>query len=155
MDEARAITEFLESLRPLAIRLFQAGVEAERERIADLLHVARVPRVAEPQNPEVSSYGAVGKQVSSALVGLSAKYPQGADAEAVHGACPGLTLMQVRSALKMLHNTGEAVRVDRGRYLPAQSSAGAETGGVAPPGPSQPTSQSTEPRNGPKGNGVP
>jgi hypothetical protein len=154
MDENRAIEEFLTKLRPLVIQLFKAGAAAERVKMLSLLG-ADLPVKSEglpTVNERFPQYGAVTKNVRNALASLSAVSPDGVDSAAIHEACPALTAMQIRTALKQLAKLGDAVRVSRGSYLPA--TAGGEPGVVAP-GPVT-HSQSVEAASGgSKGHGFP
>jgi hypothetical protein len=160
MDAKSAVDEFLEAIRPAVTRLVQTASQAERERILAFLSVSaeqssNISVDRAPKAPGSPQYGSVTKKVRAALSNLALAHPGGVDAAMVHGACSGLTILQVRTALKTLAKLGDAARAARGSYLPAQSSAQAETGAVAAPVPFNLTSQSVEAaHHGSKGNGV-
>jgi hypothetical protein len=135
----RLIPEFL----TLARRIYDAGVRAERDRLLTVLQSPdgdqssdREPKRGRAQS---TAYGSISAPVREALIELVPDYPDGigaADLAAYferQGSGPNEK--QVRAALKLLLNTGEANRVSRGRYLPrtaAQPQSEEEPGGDAP-----------------------
>lgn len=159
MDATESANKVIEEhIRPALIRMFQMGEESARGRLISLLQGEIAPgpravtRVVRPNNP---GYGALTKRVRDALAKVTANGSEGANAELVQAVCLDLTILQVRSALKTLSKTGDAVRVSRGNYLPASNSARAETGAVAAPAPVSLFGQSMEAvHSGPKGNGA-
>jgi hypothetical protein len=116
----RLVPEFLS----LARRIFDAGVQAERARLLALIQPdARQDAGARHEfRRESASYGTVSPLVKDALGTLAVDSPDGVGAGEIaayfDGRGGGPTEKQVRAALKQLHNTGEAIRASRGRYLP-------------------------------------
>jgi hypothetical protein len=121
-DFKRQEQEFL----VLARRIFNAGVRTERERVVAFLQgkggfVVRA-EVAHPQSAKTTQYGSVSAPVRDALIELGSNSPDGVGAadlaDYFERRGGGPTEKQVRAALKLLTNTGEANRVSRGKYLP-------------------------------------
>jgi hypothetical protein len=124
----RLIPDFL----ALARRIFDAGARAERERLLALIQspdstVFASSRDHKTSDPKPTTYGSISAPVRDALIELGADSPEGVGAgdlaayfERKGG---GPTEKQVRAALKLLWNTGEANRVSRGRYLPRAAAA--------------------------------
>ena len=136
-DFKRLEREFL----ALARRIFDAGVRTERESVVAFLQgkggfVAQT-EVAHPRRAKTTQYGSVSAPVRDALIELSSNSSDGVGAadlaDYFERRGGGPTEKQVRAALKLLTNTGEANRVSRGRYLP-RVAAVPQTSGETPDG---------------------
>ena len=143
----RVIAQLMPSLMPefqgLARRLIEAGIQYERRRVLAFLGDSvpslslstSAPIVSVSRREGAAAYGAVSTPVREALRALSADTPTGvttADIAAhfeLHGG--GVTERQVRAALKQLHKAGDAIRVNRGRYL-SRDAASAQPSGEVP-----------------------
>jgi hypothetical protein len=141
-DLKRLEAEFL----LLARRIFDAGVQAERNRVIGLIREETagddpwVQRNAPRRKARATGYGAVSGPVRAALKQLATESPDGVGprdiADHFSRLGSGPDERQVRAALKTLNIAGEAVRASRGRYLPradaAPTASEEKSGGDAP-----------------------
>jgi hypothetical protein len=136
----RLAPEFL----AMARRIFAAGARSERARLRAVLdqdESQALPSRRDPPRPRraAAGYGAISAPVKQALNELMVDSPEGVSAGDIaayfelQGSGP--TEKQVRAALKQLHNTGDAIRAARGRYLGRQESGARDEPGDESPGP--------------------
>jgi hypothetical protein len=141
-DFEKLTPEFL----ALARRIFDAGRKMEHDRMAGLLRaalsdeglVAMVHTAHQRGRTTGASHGSVSVPVREALRELSARTPDGVGAADIAASFEsriggGPTERQVRAALKQLHKVGEAIRLERGRYL-SRDAAPAQPSGEVPDG---------------------
>lgn len=140
----RIIDGLIPEFRVFARRVIEAGIKADRERVVAFIrspdsvvpefhHAERRPRSTS------TGYGSVSPIVREALKELSTDSPEGVGAGEITAYFQrrggGPTEKQVRAALKQLHNTGDAIRAARGRYLGRQEIDARDEPGVSAPGP--------------------
>jgi hypothetical protein len=146
MEASCAMSDEFERLAPeflaMARRIFEAGAKAERAKLLALLQQGDTPAsefraVVHTPRRGSTTYGSVSPLVNDALKELAIDSPDGVGASEIAAYFErrgsGLTEKQVRAALKQLHNTGEANRASRGRYLP-RAAAAPPTSGENPDG---------------------
>jgi hypothetical protein len=136
----RLAPEFL----AMARRIFEAGARSERARLRAVLDQDESQALPSRRDPPrarraAAGYGAISAPVKQALNELMVDSPEGVSAGDIaayfelQGSGP--TEKQVRAALKQLHNTGDAIRAARGRYLGRQESGARDEPGDESPGP--------------------
>lgn len=138
----RLMPRLLPEFRSLARRLIEAGIQVERHRVIALIQTPNVASASHPQNPlpaYPAAHGSISGPVLAALQALAPDLAGGIGAADLalyferRGGGP--TDRQARAAIKQLTNTGEAICVARGRYLPrAAASTALTTEGENPDG---------------------
>jgi len=121
----RLMPQLLPDFRSFARRLIETGMQAERDRVIALIQ-APSAAASESRSSSPHSYpaahGSISRPVLEAMQELATTIAGGIGAADLalffKNRGGGPNDRQVRAAIKQLTNTGDAIRVSRGRYLP-------------------------------------